>query len=55
MDACPRCGQALHDEPVAIDHALRLGLVCTDHGIVSIADPLADVQHQQEKHRSIGK
>lgn len=39
--ACPQCGQALHDEPVIIDHALRVGLACTDHGVASIAEPFA--------------
>lgn len=38
---CPQCAQVLHDEPLVVDHALRVGLVCTDHGVVSIADPLA--------------
>ena len=38
---CPQCGQALHDEPVVLDHALRVGLVCTDHGVASVAEPFA--------------
>lgn len=37
--ACPQCGQALHDEPVIIDHALRVGLACTMHGVASITEP----------------
>jgi hypothetical protein len=37
--ACPHCGQALHDQPVVIDHALHVGLACTQHGITSIANP----------------
>lgn len=42
MQACPHCGQALRDEPLVVDHALRIGLVCTSHGVVSIADPLRE-------------
>ncbi|HEY8752182.1 MAG TPA: hypothetical protein VIM40_00830 [Arthrobacter sp.] len=38
---CPQCGQALHEEPVVVDHALRVGLVCADHGVASIAAPFA--------------
>ena len=38
---CPHCGQPLHDEPVVVDHALRVGLVCADHGVASIAEPFA--------------
>lgn len=30
------CGQALHEEPVIVDHALRVGLVCADHCVASI-------------------
>ncbi|WP_160317596.1 hypothetical protein [Arthrobacter sp. RIT-PI-e] len=37
--SCPHCGQLLHDEPVVIDHALRIGLACNQHGIASIAEP----------------
>ena len=37
---CSQCGQLLHDEPVIVDHALRVGLACNQHGIASIAEPL---------------
>jgi hypothetical protein len=37
--ACPQCGQALQDEPVIVDHALRVGLACTQHGVACIASP----------------
>ncbi|MEG9250292.1 hypothetical protein V6S67_19550 [Arthrobacter sp. Soc17.1.1.1] len=36
---CPHCGQVLHDEPVVVDHALRVALACIQHGIATIADP----------------
>lgn len=36
---CPQCGQLLHDEPIVIDHALRIGLACNQHGVASIAEP----------------
>jgi hypothetical protein len=36
---CPQCGQVLHDEPVIVDHALRVGLACTQHGVATIVDP----------------
>ena len=36
---CPHCGQTLHDEPIVVDHALRVGLTCNQHGIASIAEP----------------
>lgn len=39
LRACPQCGQALHDEPVVIDHALRVGLACTRHGVAAVAEP----------------
>lgn len=39
---CPRCERQLHDEPVVVDHALRLGLVCPDHGLTSVEAPFAD-------------
>jgi hypothetical protein len=37
---CPICGRQLHDEPVVVDHALHPGLVCPDHGVTSVEDPL---------------
>lgn len=37
---CPQCGQLLHDEPIVIDHALRIGLACNQHGVASIAELL---------------
>lgn len=36
---CRQCGQLLHDEPIIIDHALRVGLACTMHGVASITEP----------------
>lgn len=36
---CPHCGQVLHDEPIVVDHALRVGLTCDQHGIASIVEP----------------
>jgi hypothetical protein len=36
---CPLCGQVLHDEPIIVDHALRVALACTQHGVASIAEP----------------
>lgn len=36
---CPQCGQLLHDEPIVINHALRIGLACNQHGVASIAEP----------------
>lgn len=38
--SCPRCGQDLHDEPIIVDHALRVGLTCTQHGVASISEPI---------------
>lgn len=40
-EGCPQCGQSLHDEPVVVDHALRVGRVCTDHGLAAIIEPFA--------------
>ena len=36
---CPHCGQLLHEEPIIIDHALRVGLACTQHGVATITEP----------------
>lgn len=36
---CPQCGRVLHDEPIIVDHALRVGLMCDRHGVASIAEP----------------
>ncbi|MDP9887845.1 hypothetical protein [Pseudarthrobacter enclensis] len=41
QQGCPQCGQPLHDEPVVVDHALRVGQFCVDHGIASIVEPFA--------------
>lgn len=39
LQTCPQCGQALHDEPIIVDHALRVGLACVQHGVASIVEP----------------
>lgn len=37
---CPQCGTELDVEPIAIDQTIRVGYICSTHGLVSIADPL---------------